>query len=89
MCKWFYNYFLVTKLLGVYWFHSIHLSVRPSIRLYVCPASCGCSVAPAVLVGSISYLYILSGNFRRFVAYNISCKNFKIWILGNFLNFLT
>ena len=84
ICKWFYNCFLVTKLLGVYWFQSIHLSVRPSIRPYVCPASCGCFVMPAVLVGSISYLYILSGNFRRFVAYNVSCKKFKNLNFGQF-----
>ena len=40
----------------------------------VCPASRVCSVAPTVLVGSISYLYILSGNFRRRVACKFTCK---------------
>ena len=32
------------------------------------------SAAPTVLVGSISYLYILSSNFRRCVACKVSCK---------------
>ena len=44
---------------GVYWFHSVHLSVRPASRV--------CSVAPTVLVGYISYSYILSSNFWRCV----------------------
>ena len=47
---------------GVYWF--------PSIR----PASRVCSVAPTVLVGSISYIYILSSNFRRCDACKGCCK---------------
>ena len=46
------------------------------------PASRVGSVAHTILVGSISYLYILSSNFRRCVA----CK---IWIFGNFLKFVT
>ena len=53
-------------------------SVRPS---RVRPASHVRSVAPKVLVGSISYLYILSSNFRRCVVYKGSCK---ISIFGNF-----
>ena len=51
---------------GVYWFHSVrpyvHLSVYPSIRPSIRPASHVRSVVPTVLVGSISYLYILSSN---------------------------
>ena len=39
---------------GVYWFHSVRPSVCPSAR----PASRVRSVAPAVLVGSISYIHI-------------------------------
>ena len=51
-------------------------SVCPS----VCPASHVCSVAPTVLVGSFSYLYILSINFRRCVAWKVSSKIFLfIW----------
>ena len=51
---------------GVYWFYSVCPSVCPSVR----PASRVRSVAPTVLVGSISYLHILSSNFRRCVAGN-------------------
>ena len=40
-----------TKLLGgVYWFHSVRRSVRPASRVR--------SLAPTVLVGTISYLFI-------------------------------
>ena len=43
-----------------------------SPKTYVCPSVCPASsvrsVAPTVLVGSISYLHILSSNFRRCVA---------------------
>ena len=55
----------------VYWFHSVRSSVRPSIR----PASRVRSVAPTGLVGSISYLYILSSNFRRCVAIFLKLLN--------------
>ena len=58
-------------------------SVRPS---RVRPASHVRSVAPKVLVGSISYLYIVSSNFRRCVVYKGSCK---ISIFGNFFKFVT
>ena len=68
-----------TKLLGGIWFHSI----RPS---RVRPASRVSSVAPTGLVGSISYLYILSNNFRRCVAYKVSCKISKFEFLAFFLN---
>ena len=54
------------------------LSICPSVH----PASC--SVAPTVLVGSISYLYILSTNFRRCVECNISCKISKLKFLAFF-----
>ena len=45
-------------------------SVRPSVR----PASRVRSVAPTVLVGSISFLYLLSSEWRRCVACDVSCK---------------
>ena len=61
------------------------LSVRPSIR----PASRVCSIVPKVLVGSISYLYILSGNFRRCVAFNVPCKISKFEFLAIFFKFVT
>ena len=50
----------------VYWFHSVRPSVRPTSRVR--------SIAPTVLIGSISYLYILSSKFRRCVACKVSCQ---------------
>ena len=64
-----------TKLLG-----GILVSHCPSIL----PASCVSSVAPIGLVGSISYLYILSSNFRRCVACKVSCKISKFEVLAIF-----
>ena len=49
------------------------VSLRPSVHLSVCPSRI-CSVAPTVLDRSISYLYILSSNFRRCVVCLVSCK---------------
>ena len=67
--------------LGVYWFHSVHPSVRP--------AFCVCSVAPTVLVGSISYLYILWSNFRRCVLFTSFAKfqNLNFWQFFKICNF--
>ena len=56
---------------GVYWFHSVRPSVPRLSR--VRPASHVRSVAPTVLAGTISYLYILPSNFRC-VACKVSCK---------------
>ena len=61
-------------------------SVRPSVRPLVRPASRVRSVAPTVLVGSISYLYILSSNFRRCVVCKVSCKIPKFEFLAIFIN---
>ena len=47
-----------------------YIGFTPSVH----PASRVRSVAPTALVGSISYLYILSSNFRRCVVYKVSCK---------------
>ena len=55
----------------VYWFHSVRLSVRPASRVR--------SVASTVLVGFISYSYILSSYFRRFVACNFFQNFLKTW----------
>ena len=63
---------------GVYWFHSVRLSVHPASRVRF--------VVPTVLVGSISYLYILSSNFRRCVACKVTHKIFKFEFLAIFLN---
>ena len=58
---------------------SVHLSVPPSVR----PACRVCSVAPTVLNGFISYLYILSSNFRRCVACKLVSKilKFEFWTI--------
>ena len=65
---------------GVYWFHSVHPSdVRPAshdVRY----------VAPTVLVGSISYLHILSSNFRRRGVFQVFCKIAKFEFFAIFLN---
>ena len=49
------------------------LSVRPSVH----PTSRVRSVAPTVLVGSISYWHILSRNLKSCVACKVSCKILK------------
>ena len=61
---------------GVYWFHSVCPSVRPSTRPSVRPTSHVRFVAPTVLVGSFSYLYMLSSNFRRCVKCKVLLQNF-------------
>ena len=80
MTSLLYNEVVQRSCWGVYWFHS----VRPSVRLSVRPASCVRSVAPTVLVGSISYLYILSSNFRRCVECNVFCKISRFEFLAIF-----
>ena len=62
-----------TKLLG-----GILVSLRPSVRPPVRPS------VPTVLVRSISYLYILSSNFRMCVACKVSCKISKLEFLAIF-----
>ena len=63
------------------------LSFHPSVSLSVHPTSDVHSVAPTVLSGSSSYLYILSSNFRRCVLCKVSCKvgnfNFVLFWLGS------
>ena len=70
-----------TMLLG-----GILVSLRPSVHLSVPPASRVCSVAPTVLAGSISYLYILLSNFRRCVMCKVSSKISKFKFLAMSLN---
>ena len=67
----------------------ILVSLRPPVCTYVRPTSRVRSVAPTVLVGSISYLYILSSNFRRCVACKVSCKISKFEFWGNALKYVT
>ena len=72
-----------TKLIGGY--TGITLSVCPSVRPSVCPSVrlsvCGQnrvrSVSSRILIGSISYLHILSSNFRRCV-----CPSVRLSICG-------
>ena len=62
---------------GVYWYHLVRLSVCGQNRVR--------SVSSTILIGSISYLHILSSNFRRCVACNV---RFKIHF-GEFFKFVT
>ena len=65
-----------TKLKGGYTGITLSVcpSVRPSVRLSVCGQNRVRSVSSAILIGSISYLHILSSNFRRCVACNARFK---------------
>ena len=65
---------------GVYWFHLVCLSICGQNRFR--------SVSSTILIGSISYLHILSSNFRRCVACNVCFKIQKLEILPNSLNWL-
>ena len=60
------------------WGWGIFVSLRPSVR----PASRVRSVALTILVGSISYLYFLSSNFRRCVVCKVYCKISKLEFLA-------
>ena len=64
---------------GVYWYHLV--------RLYVCGQNRVRSVSSTILIGSISYLHILSSNFRRCVACNARFKIQKFEILAIFFFF--
>ena len=82
LVRWHLYY---TKVVGrVYWFHSVRPFVCPSVHLSVRPSSRVRSVTPTVLVGSISYLYILSSNFRRCVECNVFCKISRFEFLAIF-----
>ena len=61
---------------------SLRPSVCPSVHLSVHFASFVCSVVPTVLVGSISYLYNWSSNFRRCVMCKVSCQISKFECLA-------
>ena len=71
---------------GVYWFHLVRLSVRPSVCLSVCGQNRVRSVSSTILVGSISYLHILSRNFRKCVACKVCFKILQFRIFANSLN---
>ena len=61
-----------------YLYQMCDTDVRPSVR----PAFRVRSVAPRVLVGSISCVYISSSNIRRCVVCKVSCKNSKFFWFG-------
>ena len=56
------------------------------VRLFVCGQNRVRSVSSTILIGSISYLHILSSNFRRCVTCNDCFKIQKFKILANSLN---
>ena len=82
---WLYYTPCTTKLLGGY--IGFTPSVRPSVCPSVRPASRVRSVAPTVLVGSISCLYILSGNFRRCVACRAPTVLVHNEVVGGYIGF--
>ena len=57
-----------------------------SFTLSICGQNRVCSVSSTILVGSILYLYILSSNFRRYVACKVCFKIQQFEILANSLN---
>ena len=71
---------------GVYWFHSVRPSVRPS---RVRPASRVRSVASTVLVGSISYLCINKATSKGVSRAKYLAKfwNLKFWQFFKICNF--
>ena len=61
------------------------MGFTPSVHPSICPASGVRSVAPTVLVGSISYLHISSSNFSRCVVCKVSCRISKFEFLAFFI----
>ena len=74
------------------WARGVHHAPSPppclSVRLSICGQNSVRSVSSRILLGSISYLHILLGNFRRCVACNAHFKIEKFENLVNFLNLL-
>ena len=62
-------------------------SSNMSVRLSICGQDHVRSVSSTILVGSISYLHILSSNFRRCVACDICFKIQKFWQILLICNF--
>ena len=64
---------------------SVHLSVHPFVCPSVCKWNCVHSVSSTIVAGSISYLHILSNNFRRCVTHMKFKFLLMIWIdsMGN------
>ena len=76
-----------TKLKGGY--TGFILSVCPSYCLSVCGQNRVRSVSSTILVGSISYLHILSSNLRRCAACNVCSIIKRLKIFGKFFKFVT
>ena len=62
--------------------HSHHNTFVFFLKTSVRPTSRVRSVSPTILVGSISYLHILSSNFRRCITCKASCKIAKFEFLA-------
>ena len=79
---WYFYTPRTTKLLG-----GILVSLPPSVRPSRIP--CPLCVAATVLIGSISYLYILSSNFRGCVTCKVLAKfqNLNFWQFFKICNF--
>ena len=71
------------------WKGGILVSPCPSVRLSICGHNRVRSVSSTILVGSISYIHILSSNFRRCAAYKvcITFTNTTFWQIIWFCNF--
>ena len=54
--------------------HVVGLFILREVRLCVCGQNRVCAVSSTILIGSISYLHILSSNFRRCVACTVCFK---------------
>ena len=79
---WCFLYIYIYIYTGVYWFHIVRLSVCGRNRVR--------SISSTILTGPISYLHILSSNFRRCVVRNVCFKFLKKnEVLANSLKFVT
>ena len=63
------------------------LSICLSVHVSICAQNCVRSVSSTILVGSSSYLHILSSNFRRCVSCKVCFNIRRFQILQNYLNF--
>ena len=67
---------------------SFCLFVCPSVSPSICTPNHVCSVSSTILARSISYLHILSTNFRRCVTCRV-WRKCKIWMFANFFYSMT
>ena len=72
---------------GVYWFHSVRLSVRPSVPR---PSRIPCPLCSFYSSGWIHFIFIhLIKQLQKVCRVQSLLQNFKIWSFGNFLRFVT